>query len=162
MDGLWKYIALGAFYAVCHSFLEEYYWRWFVFRRLHLLWSPRSPREREGEAPAEPVAGTVSAGASPSHRRFLLAAQDATTPVASAVVVSSLAFMTHHVILLATYFGWGSPWTYFFSACVAVGGALWAWLYERTGSLYGPWLSHVVVDAAIFVVGYDMARGLFA
>jgi membrane protease YdiL (CAAX protease family) len=121
VDCLWKYIALGTFYSVCHSFLEEYYWRWFVFRRLRLL-----------------------------------------TPLASAAVVSGLAFTAHHVIVLATYFGGGSPWTYFFSACVAVGGALWAWLYERTGSLYGPWLSHLVVDVAVFVVGYDMARHLFA
>jgi membrane protease YdiL (CAAX protease family) len=68
--------------------------------------------------------------------------------------------MAHHVILLATYFGWSSPWTYAFSLAVAVGGAVWAWLYERSGSLVGPWLSHLVVDAAIFLVGYDLARDL--
>ncbi len=34
--------------------------------------------------------------------------------------------------------------------------ALWAWLYARTGSLYAPWLSHAVIDAAIFVVGWDL------
>jgi len=26
--------AVGVFYALCHSLLEEYYWRWFVFARL--------------------------------------------------------------------------------------------------------------------------------
>ena len=30
----------------------------------------------------------------------------------------------------------------------------------RSGSLAGPWLSHLVVDAAIFLVGYDLARDL--
>ena len=40
------------------------------------LLSPRLPREREGEAPAEPDAGNGSAGASPSHRHFPLAEQD--------------------------------------------------------------------------------------
>ncbi|MEA2559862.1 MAG: hypothetical protein QOH06_1366 [Acidobacteriota bacterium] len=29
-----KFLLLGAFYSVIHSFLEEYYWRWFVFGRL--------------------------------------------------------------------------------------------------------------------------------
>ena len=111
---LWMYAAVGVFYALCHSALEEYYWRWFVFGQLR------------------------------SRLRLV-----------SAVAISSLAFMAHHVILLATYFGWSSPWTYAFSLSVAAGGAVWAWLYERSGSLIGPWLSHLVVDAAIFLVGYD-------
>ena len=43
---------------------------------------------------------------------------------------------------------------------IAAGGAVWAWIYERTGSLYGPWLSHLVVDAGIFIIGYDIAATL--
>ena len=31
-----KYVAVGVFYALCHSLLEEYYWRWFVFGELRL------------------------------------------------------------------------------------------------------------------------------
>ena len=120
IDRLWIYAAVGVFYAICHSGLEEYYWRWFVFGQLRHRLRP-----------------------------------------ASAIAIASLAFMAHHVILLATYFGWSSPWTYAFSLAVAVGGAVWAWLYERSGSLVGPWLSHLVVDAAIFLVGYDLARDLF-
>lgn len=119
MDRLWKFIALGAFYAVFHSLLEEYYWRWFVFQRLQRLW--------------------------------------ALTP---AIGLSSIAFMAHHVILMAVFFGWSSPWTYFFSLSVAVGGAVWAWLYARSGSIYAPWLSHLLVDAAIFSIGYDLAKDL--
>jgi len=117
INALWIYVAVGAFYALCHSGLEEYYWRWFVFGQLRnrLRWT-------------------------------------------FAVAVSSLAFMAHHVIVLATYFGWSSPWTYVFSLSVAVGGVVWAWLYERSGSLAAPWLSHLVVDAAIFLVGYDLAQ----
>ena len=34
VDSPAKYIALGAFYSLAHSFLEEYYWRWFAFGRL--------------------------------------------------------------------------------------------------------------------------------
>jgi membrane protease YdiL (CAAX protease family) len=42
---------------------------------------------------------------------------------------------------------------------VAAGGAVWAWVYHRSGSLLGPWLSHMLVDAGIFLVGYQMLSG---
>lgn len=34
IDSGTKFLLLAAFYSVIHSFLEEYYWRWFVFGRL--------------------------------------------------------------------------------------------------------------------------------
>ncbi len=46
--------------------------------------------------------------------------------------------------------------TYLFSLAVAVGGVIWAWMYEKTGSLYGPRVSHALVDTVIFIVGYDL------
>ncbi len=89
-------------------------------------------------------------------RWFLFGGLRRFMPVSAAVILSSLAFTAHHVILLAVYFG-GSPLpTVFFSLCVAVGGAAWAWIYHRSGSLLGPWLSHLLIDAGIFVVGYDL------
>ena len=33
-----------------------------------------------------------------------------------------------------------------------------AWLYERGGSVWSPWLSHLLVDAAIFVIGWDLLQ----
>lgn len=82
-------------------------------------------------------------------------------PLAPSLLIGSVGFMAHHVILLAVYFGIASPATWLFSIGVAVGGAVWAWLYEKTGSLYGPWLSHALVDAAIFIIGYDMLADTF-
>ncbi len=119
IHGPGAYLVLAAFYSLIHSFLEEYYWRWFVFGQLQSL-----------------------------------------MPWQAAVGVSSGGFMAHHVILLATFFGWSSPAAYLFSLGVAVGGAYWAWLYHRTRSLYGPWLSHLLVDAAVFAVGYDLVQPL--
>jgi membrane protease YdiL (CAAX protease family) len=114
-----RFAALGAFYALGHSLLEEYYWRWFVFGQL----------------------------------------ADLSRPFA-AVTISAAGFMAHHVWVLAAYFGWNSPagafLTAFFSLSVAVGGVLWALLYRRHGALYGVWLSHLLVDAGIFVIGYDL------
>jgi hypothetical protein len=117
IDSVGKYILLALFYAVVHSLLEEYYWRWFVFGELRQLVSPRT-----------------------------------------AMAVSGISFMAHHVIVLGYYFGWTSPMTYLLSAAVAIGGMAWAWLYDWSRSIYSVWLSHLLVDAGIFVVGYDIVR----
>jgi membrane protease YdiL (CAAX protease family) len=110
-----SFIGLAVFYSIGHAFLEEYYWRWFVYR------------ECRG-AMTQPTA----------------------------IVISSVGFMAHHVLVVATYFGWASPLTWLLCAAVAIGGAFWAWLYERHGTLLGPWLSHLLIDAMIFFIGYDL------
>jgi membrane protease YdiL (CAAX protease family) len=74
----------------------------------------------------------------------------------AAIAISGVAFASHHVLVLALYFGWMSPFTWAFSLCVAVGGAIWAWLYHASDSLAATWLSHALVDAAIFAIGYQM------
>ena len=68
----------------------------------------------------------------------------------------------HHVIVLATYFGIGAPVTWIFSLAIAVGGAFWAWLYHRSGSLVGPWLSHVLGAAAMFWMGSEIFQKMIA
>ena len=113
ITSVWKFALLGLFYSLVHSFLEEYYWRWFVYDLL---------------------------------KRF--------TSVPASNLISSLGFMAHHVVLLSVYFGWDSPMTWLCSAGVAIGGAFWAWLYEKTGTLIWPWVSHMIVDAGIFSLGY--------
>ena len=75
-----------------------------------------------------------------------------------AVLISSIGFTGHHVVVLGAYFGWASPATYVFSFGIAIGGAFWAWLYRSSGSLYASWFSHVVVDAAIFLIAFDIVR----
>jgi membrane protease YdiL (CAAX protease family) len=80
----------------------------------------------------------------------------------AAITISSLGFMAHHVLILGTFFGWSSPLTWAFSVAIAIGGAAWAWLYERFDSLYPVWIGHLLVDAGIFVIGYDMLGDLLA
>ena len=48
--------------------------------------------------------------------------------------------------------------TWIFSLAIAIGGAFWAWLYHRSGSLVGPWLSHLLIDGAIFWIGYEIVE----
>lgn len=117
IDSLGEYALLGVFYALCHSLLEEYYWRWFVYGQL---------------------------------RRAV--------PVGPAIAISAVGFMAHHVLVLGKFFGFAHGATWFFSLSVAVGGVFWAWLYERTDSLLGPWVSHLLVDAVIFWLGYRMVQ----
>ena len=74
-----------------------------------------------------------------------------------ATAISSLAFAAHHVVVLAVYFP-DRLWTAAvpFAFAVAVGGAIWAWLYDRYQSLAGPWVAHLLTDAAIMAIGYDL------
>jgi membrane protease YdiL (CAAX protease family) len=79
-------------------------------------------------------------------------------PPSAAVAISSIGFAAHHVLVLAKYFGYGSPLTWLFTLGIVIGGAFWAWLYRRSGSLAGPWLSHALVVATIFLIGWDLIR----
>ncbi len=89
-------------------------------------------------------------------RWFIFGMLRTRTHLSTAIVVSSLGFSLHHIVVLAKFFGLFSVGTWFFSLCVAVGGVFWAWLYQRTGRLYAPWVSHALVDAAIFAIGFRM------
>lgn len=78
-----------------------------------------------------------------------------TLPVA--LVVSSLGFAGHHVIVLRAFFGPGEwPATILLSLGVVAGGGVWAWLWERTGGLPAPWLSHILVDLTLMGIGYHL------
>lgn len=113
-----EYVSLALFLCLIHSFLEEYYWRWFVFGQMRTL-----------------------------------------VPVWVAILLSSLGFMAHHVLVV---------WVYApdriatvvvpASLGVASGGAVWAWIYSRTDSLLATWSSHALIDLALFVIGWDMIR----
>ncbi len=108
------YLAMSAGLSFVHAFLEEYYWRWFVFQRA-AVW----------------------------------------LPLPAAVTLASAAFASHHLIVVARYLPPERFWTLAVPATVAIAcaGALWCWLFRRTGSLLAPWVSHVIVDAALMALG---------
>lgn len=93
-------------------------------------------------------------------RWFIFGRLRASLSFQPAATLSGLAFMGHHVFVLNEYLP-GQFWkaTVPFALGIAVGGIVWAWIYERSGSLVGPWLSHFLVDAAIMYVGYRMYFG---
>lgn len=108
------YLAMSAGLSFVHAFLEEYYWRWFVFQRA-AAW----------------------------------------LPLPAAVTLASAAFASHHLIVVARYLPPEKFWTLAVPATVAIGvaGALWCWLFRESGSLLAPWVSHMVVDAALMALG---------
>ena len=60
------------------------------------------------------------------------------------------------MILIGFYTGWDWSVGISLALAIAAAGAYWAWLYERSGSLVGPWISHLLVDAAIFAIGWRL------
>ncbi len=72
-------------------------------------------------------------------------------------VAASLAFSGHHYVALGCYFS--AKGAFIFGTFVGVGGAIWCWLLRRQGTVLGAWLSHAIVDMAIFAVGYDLLFG---
>jgi membrane protease YdiL (CAAX protease family) len=42
------------------------------------------------------------------------------------------------------------------SAAVLAAGACWSWLYLRYESIWPAWISHVIADAAVFIVGWQL------
>ena len=70
---------------------------------------------------------------------------------------AALAFTAHHVIVLAAQFNW--PISVLGSVGVFIGGAAWNWLYLRYRSIWPGYVSHALVDAAIFIIGYRLIFG---
>ena len=110
------YIAFCIYLTFVNSLLEEFVWRWFVFRKCETL---------------------VGGGA--------------------AVICSALFFTIHHIFALKAQMGW-TP-TLLGSAGVFIGGAVWSWCYLRFRSVWPGYLSHLIVDAAVFSVGWYVIFG---
>ena len=79
----------------------------------------------------------------------------------TALLVSSLAFASHHFIVIDSFVGREYLWkaTIPFGLGVALGGAVWSIFLRRYGSLTPGWLSHALVDGAIMTVGYSILFG---
>jgi uncharacterized protein len=91
-------------------------------------------------------------------RWFVFGRVRRTIPVTMAAILSSLAFMAHHVLVVGELAGSYDARTWLLASTVGAGGLVWAWLYHRSGSLYGPWLSHALADAALLWIGYGLWR----
>lgn len=111
--GDWRlYLGFSLYICTVNAVLEEYVWRWFVFRK------------------SETLLNGAGAGA---------------------ILLSAFLFTLHHGLALLAQFAW--PIALLGSLGVFVGGCLWSGLYLRYRSIWPGYVSHVLVDIAVFLLG---------
>jgi membrane protease YdiL (CAAX protease family) len=70
--------------------------------------------------------------------------------------LAAWSFASHHFIILFFYF---PPWAALLGGCgVVIAGLAWQGMMEGQRSLAGAWLSHALVDGAIFAVALQILR----
>jgi uncharacterized protein len=108
-----RYFGLAIYLTLVNSLLEEYVWRWFVFRR------------------SEELFGSWSA-----------------------VVLAAVFFTIHHTVALRIQFGWEI--TLLGSLGVFISALVWSGCYLRYRSVWPGYVSHILADTAIFIVGWRL------
>jgi hypothetical protein len=111
-----RYLALAAYWILVNSVIEEYVYRWFVFRQCE----------------------TLAGGA-------------------RGALLSAVLFTIHHVVALKVQFDWRV--TALASTGVFLGGWIWSMLYLRYRSIWPGYLSHAIVDVAVYIVGWRIIFG---
>ena len=136
LDARWKFALACLYWITVNSLLEEYVYRWFIFRKCEIALGGGGGGQREpGEA-----SRLVS-------RRGL-----------AAIVLSAAIFVVHHTISMAAWVT--APWVNALaSAGIFAGGAMWSWLYLRYRSLWPCYLAHACADIPIFTIGYFLLFG---
>ncbi len=66
-------------------------------------------------------------------------------------LLAGIGFSAHHVVVVSQFFPLGMA--FFLGSCVGIGGVLWSVLMVKQRSLLGAWMSHMVVDLGIMVIG---------
>ncbi len=94
-------------------------------------------------------------------RWFLLGQLERRLPFAVALPLASLAFASHHWIVVDSFLGGTHRLTATLplTLLIAAGGGLWGWLLHRHRSLLAPWLSHLMVDGALMAIGWRLVFG---
>ena len=91
------------------------------------------------------------------YRWFLLRQLDLVVSKVPAAVIAASVFTAHHVIAMWVYLPPG--FLALASSGVFVGGLIWALLFQRYRSVWSCWISHMLVDIAVFAVGWGMLFG---
>jgi membrane protease YdiL (CAAX protease family) len=82
-------------------------------------------------------------------------------PWVVALLLANLGFTLHLIIVIHIYVpSW--TMTLLCSLGVFVGGSVWGWIYQKSGSLVGPWVSHMLIDFVLMWIGYDLCRGMLS
>ena len=87
-------------------------------------------------------------------RGFVFTGLSKVTTRAKAHALAGIGFSLHHIAILDQFL----PLVHalWLATAVGIGGIIWSLLYAREDSLFAPWLSHIIVDVALMVVGYQL------
>jgi membrane protease YdiL (CAAX protease family) len=91
-------------------------------------------------------------------RWFVVKQCRAFMPAGAAIAVSAMCFTLHHLIAMQVFFSWLVVAVA--SVGVFLGGAIWSWCYLRYQSIWPGYLSHAIVDLAVFAIGYHLIFNL--
>lgn len=75
----------------------------------------------------------------------------------AAILTSALGFTLHHILAMQVFFSWTV--TILSALCIGFAGALWSWMFLRYKTIWPGWLSHALVDIAVFGIGYVLIFG---
>ena len=139
-----NYLAFAAGVTFINALLEEYVWRWFVYRKWYEVLS-RKPRTGGPVA----IPGAVGSPGRPWLAGGL--------PGAGAIVLAGLFFVLHHSIAMSVYFDWQV--NALASLGIFLGHVTWSVIYLRYKNIYAGYVSHIFADIGLFVVGYMIAFG---
>lgn len=73
-----------------------------------------------------------------------------------AYFVAAAGFASHHIVVLSQFFPFG--WALALGACVGIGGTVWCWLFYRYNSIFGAWVSHMIIDLGLMWVGWEVLK----
>lgn len=108
------FLVFAVYFTFVNALVEEYIWRWFVYRKWEVL-----------------VSGV------------------------GAVMLAALCFTLHHIIALVGFTG---DWVVAGLGAMGVfmAGAVWSWCYLTYRSLWACYISHLLADLAIAIVGWQL------
>lgn len=88
-------------------------------------------------------------------RGFVVSQCKVLVPQITAVVLAALFFTVHHSIAL---YGYTHNWLVVFlgSLGVFIAGLVWAWCYNHYRSIAPGYISHILADIAIAIIGYQL------
>lgn len=75
-------------------------------------------------------------------------------PLWPAVLLSAAMFTLHHIIAMQVFFSWAL--VAIAGAGIFVAAAVWSWFYARYRSIWPGYVSHLIVDAVLFGIGYGL------
>jgi len=108
------YLGTATYFTVINAFVEEYVWRWFVYRKWETL-----------------------------------------VPGVAAIYLAAFCFTLHHIIALVAYTG--NAWVVVLGSLGVFGaGAIWCGCFLTYRSLWACYVSHLLADGAIALVGWHL------